>query len=364
MSPTAALAAFSSAASSAKKRLFQLNQYPVDAETPLDLLGSYITPNDLFYARSHWRPSFPDPALWTLQVDGEVSRPLRLSLDELKRMPRSSATCVLMCSGNGRGLFKPPVPGVQWHWGAVGNACWTGVRVRDLLEKAGLKSSAKYIYTFGADAPPANVPPFHRSVELPKLLDDGIVAYEMNGAPIPELHGSPARLIVPGWAGEHWTKWLTHLSARSKPQTGFYMDTAYRFPLHPGAPGQAVPPNQMKPITELVVKSCITSFPKRAKAGLPVMIRGFAFSGAPDISKVEISDDGGTTWNKATLGTEHDPYAWRLWSFEWTPKAPGAHTLMARAQDIRGRVQPREGVWNPGGYLYNGWHAVNIEVAS
>lgn len=347
-----------------ERRLLQMNAYAPDAETPLDLLTTYVTPNDVFFVRHHWNANAPDPRTWRLAVDGDVERPLSLSLAELKRLPRATATCVLQCAGNGRAFFEPPIPGVQWRYGAVGNARWTGVRVRDLLEKAGLKAGAKHLHTAGADVPPGKTPPFHRSLELEKALEDAIVAYEMNGEPLPPLHGAPARLVVPGWAGDHWMKWLSKLSPQADPQKGFYMDVGYRYPIHPGEPGVAVKPEEMRPVTELFVKSTITDAPGRARAGSSVTVRGFALSGAPDIARVELTDDGGATWRPATLGREHDPYAWRLWSFRWVPKSAGKATLHARATDSRGSVQPREPVWNQSGYLWNGWHSVDVEVTA
>jgi DMSO/TMAO reductase YedYZ molybdopterin-dependent catalytic subunit len=238
------------------------------------------------------------------------------------------------------------------------------VRVRDLLERAGLKPAARHIHTFGADTPPAKVPPFHRSLEVEKAIEDAVIADSMNGEPLPALHGAPARLVVPGWAGDHWMKWLVRLSARPTPQTGFYMDVAYRYPKRPGAAGAPVPPEEMAPVTELFVKSNITEAPTRAEVGAPAVLRGFAFSGAPDIARVELSDDDGTTWRGAELDTEHDPWAWRLWSFRWTPRAPGRARVFVRATDSRGGVQPRQAAWNPSGYLHNGWHSVEIEVVA
>jgi DMSO/TMAO reductase YedYZ molybdopterin-dependent catalytic subunit len=349
---------------SSRRRMIQRNGYATDAETPLDALVTYLTPNDLFYVRHHWIPLYPDLRRWALSIDGEVDRPLRLTLAELKRMPRATATCVLQCAGNGRGLYRPPVPGVQWKYGAVGNARWTGVRVRDLLDSAGLKRGVRHLHTSGSDKPPASVPPYLRSVEIEKVLQDGIVAYEMNGEPLPAQHGAPARLIVPGWAGDHWMKWLSRLTASPDPQKGFYMDTAYRYPRKPGEPGAAVPPEETTPVTELFVKSNITDAPGRVRAGSETLIRGFALSGAPDIARVELTDDDGATWRDAELSSEHDPYAWRLWSFRYAPRRTGRVTLTARATDSRGSVQPRQAAWNPSGYLFNGWHTVEIEVTA
>jgi sulfite oxidase len=345
----------------AEKYMLQVGGYPLNAETPLELLTDYLTPNDLFFVRSHWIPRMPDAKTWRLTIDGDVARPLSLSLADLKKLPRAEATCVLQCAGNGRGLQQPVVAGVQWMYGAVGNARWSGVRVRDVLTRAGIKSSAAHLHLFGSDDPPGKVPPFHRSIETAKALEDCILAFEMNGQPLPPQHGAPLRLVVPGWAGDHWMKWLVRITASSKAQTGFFMDTAYRWPLKPGEPGVAFKPEEMKPLTEMAVKSNITSAPKHARVAQPAVLRGFAFSGAPGISKVELSDNDGHTWRAATLDPRSEPYSWRLWTFHWTPKRTGNVRLLARATDSRGAVQPRTATWNQSGYLYNSWHSVVVE---
>ena len=347
--------------SSPKRRLLQLNAFAPNAETPLDMLTSYITPNDLFFVRHHWMPVLPDAATWRLTVDGEVAEPQKLSLEDLRRMPQTEVTCVLQCAGNGRALHRPVVPGVQWTYGAVGNARWTGVRVKDVLERAGVRGTARHLHAFGTDTPPLKVPPFYRSTEMEKMMADAIIAYQMNGDPLPSLHGGPARLVVPGWAGDHWMKWLDRLSPQAKPQTGFYMDVGYRYPNEPGEPGTPKKPEEMHPVTELFVKSNITQAPATLRMGSKALIRGFALSGAPDIAKVEFSADG-ERWEPARLGTEHHPYAWRLWECDWSPTRPGPVTLYARATDSSGITQPREAVWNQSGYLFNGWHGVTIEV--
>ena len=358
------LVAQKAAAPHARESMLQMNGYAVNAETPLALLTEYVTPNELFFVRSHWIPRTPDPKKWRLTIDGEVDRSGEITLSELKKLPHAEATCVLQCAGNGRGLYSPPLPGVQWRYGAVGNARWTGVRVRDVLEHAGVKPSAKHLHVFGSDDPPGKVPPFHRSIELEKVLADGILAFAMNGEPLPVAHGAPLRLIVPGWAGDHWMKWIVRLSPQAEAQKGFYMETAYRYPLTPGAPGVAFKPEEMKPVTELFVKSNITTAPAKVRAKHASEIRGFAFSGAPDIAKVEISDDDGATWQEASLDPRHDPYAWRLWSHRWTPSRAGAVRLCARATDSRGSVQPREATWNQSGYLQNSWHFIDVEVTA
>ena len=351
------------ALSATQPHLLQMNGYPLNAETPLELLTDYLTPNELFFVRSHWIPRVPDAGKWRLTVDGGVARPLRLTLAELRKMKAVEATCVLQCAGNGRGLQNPTMPGVQWRYGAVGNARWRGVRLRDVLERAGVKEGNSHLHLYGSDDPPGKVPPFHRSIELQKAMDDCILAWEMNGQPLPPQHGAPLRLIVPGWAGDHWMKWLVRISPNPQPQKGFYMDTAYRWPNQPGAPGVTFKPEEMHPVTALAVKSNITTAPKKANVKGVYDIRGFAFSGAPDIAKVEVSDNGGKTWATAKLDPRHSPHAWRLWQFSWTPGHPSNNRLMVRATDSRGVIQPRETTWNQSGYLFNGWHSVDVEVA-
>jgi len=184
----------------------------------------------------------------------------------------------------------------------------------------------------------------------------------MNGEPLADLHGAPARLVVPGWAGDHWMKWLTRLSPQAEPQVGFYMDTAYRYPKHPGAPGEAIPPAEMQPVTALFVKSEITHAPDQARRGRAVELRGFAFSGAPDVARVEVSDDDGATWKEAALDPRHDPFAWRRWTYRWTPARAGKAVLRSRATDSAGNVQPKDAVWNPSGYFYNAWPRSVIDV--
>jgi sulfite oxidase len=326
---------------------------PIYLETPLNLLTTYLTPPEVFFIRHHWNPPIPDPVTWTLTIDGEVAQPVTLTLADLQRMPKTTATCVLECAGNGRSRYRPPVRDVQWTFGAMGNARWSGVRVADLVERVGPKAGARHIHTFGRDTPPGREPPFHRSLELAKALVDCIIAYEMDGRPLPPLHGGPARLVVPGWTGNHWMKWLTRLSLCAEPQDGFYMDLSYRYPSRHGG---------TNPVTKLFVKSIITQAPRQMKMGSTINVAGVAFSGAPDIATVDVSDDNGTTWKPAALGHEHDPHAWRLWSFDYVPRQIGTARLVARAIDSEGRAQPRDAVWNQGGYLHNGWHSVEIEV--
>jgi sulfite oxidase len=359
----AAVVPFAASAFAEEAHLLQMNGYPLNLETPLELLTDYLTPNELFFVRSHWIPRMPEARAYRLVVDGDVRTPLRLTMADLRKMPRAEATCVLQCAGNGRALHTPAVPGVQWSYGAVGNARWGGVRLRDVLVRAGVRRPhAKHLHLFGSDDPPGKVPPFHRSIDLDKAMDDCILAYEMNGQPLPPQHGAPLRLVVPGWAGDHWMKWLVRLTASAVPQTGFYMDTGYRWPIRPGAPGVTFKPEEMRPLTEIAVKSNITTAPKQMRVGETAEIRGFAFSGAADIARVEVSDDGMKTSHPATLDVRHAPHAWRLWSYHWKPLRAGHQQLTVRATDSRGVTQPAAAVWNQSGYLYNAWHSANVEV--
>jgi sulfite oxidase len=335
----------------------------VSSETPLDRLTTYLTPNDDFFVRHHWPAEAPAAEDWALVVEGKVTRPLRLSLAELKEFPAATATCVLACAGNGRAFYEPAVPGLPWGPGAAGNARWTGVRVRDLLDAAGLKRGARHLHSAGTDDPPPGQSPFLRSIEIEKALADAIVAWEMNGEPLPAIHGAPARLVVPGWSGNHWMKWLARLSVRAQERDGFFMEQEYRYPVRPGPPGVAIDPAEMRPVTELFVESTITAAPAVARIGVSVPVSGFAFSGAPDVAKVDVSDDGGATWTPARLDPRHDPFAWRLWSLSWTPRRTGCVRVTARATDSRGGVQPRDAVWNPSGLLHNGWHSVEVDVS-
>ena len=207
--------------------MLQMNGYAANAETPLELLTDYITPVELFFVRSHWIPRTPTLRQWSLTVDGDVGESLKLSLDDLRRMPVTEVTCVLQCAGSGRGLYTPTMPGVQWRYGAVGNAQWRGVAVKDVLARAGVKATAKHLHTFGSDDPPGKVPPFHRSIELEKAMSDAILAYDMNGKPLSRAHGAPVRLVMPEMYGYKSVKWVNHIDVRSTADYGYWEQNGY-----------------------------------------------------------------------------------------------------------------------------------------
>ena len=339
---------------------------PQDLETPVALLDSWITPNDRFFVRSHLYTPTIDATAWRLAVDGEVERPLDLTLDELRRIPQESRVVTLECAGNGRAFYDPPVAGVQWQKGAVGTARWTGVRLADILNRARLKPSARFVVLNGADEPIAAIPDFVRQIPLEKALDpDTLLAYEMNGLPLPVANGFPLRAIVPGWEGAYAVKWLTRIEVLDRDGDSFWIKTAYRYPKKRIAPGAAVAPEDMAPVAGLFVKSMIAS--PLAGASLapgPVAVKGFAWAGEAEITAVDVSIDGGSTWSTARLGTDRARYAWRQFEYEWRATEPGSYLLMSRATDDRGRVQPIVAQWNPSGYLWNAIDQVRVEVAA
>jgi DMSO/TMAO reductase YedYZ molybdopterin-dependent catalytic subunit len=346
--------------------LRQVVSRPYDLETPLRYMRTYLTPTDALFMRSHFGPpgDWPPPN-WSLQVGGEVDSPATLTLDEIRALPNHTVTMVLQCAGNGRSFYRPRPAGGQWTWGAVGNVRWTGVRLKDVLDRAKMRATAQHVGSVPADHAALNTPHFNRSIPLAKATDDDtILAYELNGQPISVEHGGPLRLIVPGWAGDNSVKWLTSIAAQVDETHGFYMDTAYRYPNVLGDPGVAIPASQTHHIMEMPVKSMITNplDGQTLKAGVNTM-QGVAFSGYGRIKRVEVSADGGQTWSMALLGIDNEKWAWRLWTAAVTLPA-GPAKLMARAFDSAGNSQPASQQWNPSGYYWNVYHAVDVEVSA
>ncbi len=352
------------AADRPKRNMIVRSQRPEDFEMPMDGFTDWITPTDRFFVRSHHYSPSVTLADWKLQVDGEVERPVTLTFEELKKLPRAEVVSVLECAGNGRGLYDPPVIGTQWEYGAVGNGRWMGVRLADVLKRAGVKSSSREVLFDGADIPVGSMPEFQRTVPLTKALDPNtLLAYEMNGEALPVSHGFPLRLVVPGWAGDSWVKWVTHIRVLDKEFDGFFMKTAYRYPNQSVAPGTAVDPAQMSPVTALRTKSVIATpvegaiLPRNA-----VRIAGAAWSGESPVASVEVSTDRGRTWQAAKLDTNKSRFGWRLWEHTWNPQRDGYQTIMSRARDAAGNSQPLEQEWNPSGYLNGMVHTVHVSV--
>jgi sulfite oxidase len=353
-------------ASLAEDKLLQYSGAPQDLATPLTAFDRLITPNELFFVRSHFGPPAMLPTR-RLRVTGAVRKALDLAPSDLEALPAATVTAVLQCAGNGRSLHSPRVPGVQWGQGAMGQATWTGVRLRDLLQRAGVGEDALHVHLVGADLPfKPQVPAFARSIPIARALDpQTLVAYRMNGAPLSLAHGAPLRLVVPGWAGDHWVKWLTELRLEKEEAEGFFMKTAYRMPIEPVAPGTAVPPERMKSLTFFPVKSVIARPAPNgvAKVG-PQEIVGVAFAGEAAIAKVEVSVDGGKTWRRAALEGEPGPGRWQVFRFAFRAETPGPYRAVARATDGHGNAQPEVPAWNPSGYFWNAWHAVDWQVVA
>lgn len=343
---------------------------PFDAETPVQEFVSRLTSNERFFVRSHFGPPPADAVQaerWRLTVKGLVKDGLSLSLDELRQFEEVTLAAVLQCSGNGRAHHRPRVPGVQWDCGAVGNAQWTGVRLRDVLERAGVKPQGLHVQFQGADRPlMETVPLFTRSIPLGKALHpDTLLAYDMNGRPLPLLHGAPVRVITPGWMAESSMKWLTDITVRADESPGYYMQQAYRIPQTSIQAGSGLPGTAMIPVEQMLVKSLIATPADgdRLKQG-PVTIQGVAWAGETTVANVEVSCDDGRTWNQARLLGEDEPYAWRQWQFLWNADIPGPAAILCRATDARGEQQPETSPWNPGGFQWNGWDRRSVTVAA
>jgi sulfite oxidase len=337
----------------------------VDLETPVEYLNTWLTPVPHFFVRNHMHEASELSADgWQLTVGGEVDKPLTLTLTQLSKLESHSVVNTLECAGNGRSLHRPQVPGIQWGRGAIGTARFSGPRLRDVLQRVGVKSAGKHVMFRGLDEVPGKVPPFIRSIPIEKALDsDTLIATHMNGAPLTRHHGFPARALVPGWIGAASCKWLTEIKVLDSEFVGNFMNPGYRFPNQPVKPGDAIKPEDTHPVTALNVKSVISGPLDGAsiKAG-KIALHGAAWAGEADVVKVEVSTDGGASWNAASLGHEKARYAWRLWNYEWRAKG-GDYTLLSRATDSQGRTQPATPVWNPSGYLYNAVDQVKIHVA-
>jgi len=337
---------------------------PPDFETPVGMLNSFITPNNAFYVRSHLPVPQVDAASWALKVGGEVDSPLSLAVDEIRKLPAVTVTVTLECAGNGRAFFQPSIAGIQWEKGAVSTARFTGARMSDVLKKAGVKSAGVNVEMHAADRPLGTMPAFVRQVPMAKAMHpDTIIAYAMNGEPIPVVHGAPLRAIVPGWEGAYAVKWLNALNVIARDSDSFWVATGYRYPTRRVAPGAAVDAKDMAPLVGLVVKSLITAPLDGATRTVgKVPVRGFAWAGEDDIKAVDVSVDNGGTWRPARLTGEQAKYSWRAFEFEFEAARPESYLILSRATDSRGRMQPAVSQWNPSGYLWNQYDSVRIEV--
>jgi DMSO/TMAO reductase YedYZ molybdopterin-dependent catalytic subunit len=302
---------------------------------------------------------------WRLQIEGNVENPLAFSFtDLLTRFKPVSVAAANQCSGNSRSRLQPRVVGGQWGNGAMGNALWTGVKLRDILDAAKSKSGSLQVQFEGLDrgkGPEGNGSNrFLKSIDIDNpVIDESIVALSMNNEPLPFLNGFPVRLVVPDYFATYWVKSLSWIRLIDKPDDNFWMKTGYRIP---DTPGGSTTPGEFKtgkvqtvPINKMPVRSFLISPDGSTKlpADLSLRLKGIAFSGYGGIKKVEVSVDNGATWRNAQLEEDFGPYSFRVWHFTWTPQRPGKYQVAVRATDAKGNVQPDEPVWNPGGYLWN-----------
>ena len=357
-----------------KSGLTVLGDRPINMETPPHLLDDEVTPGKYFFVRNNGLP--PDvegvtDESWKFKVDGEVERPLELSIADLKRdFEAVTLRLVVECAGNGRKFYRPGAGGNQWTFGAVACADWTGVRVRDILERAGVKNSAVYTGHYGADTHLSGDPSkdaISRGVPIAKALDPhSIIAWAMNGEPIPYLNGYPLRLMMPGYPGSCSQKWLTRIWVRDQVHDGQKMlGHSYRLPAYTVSPGTPVPDEDMRIIEGMPIKSLIT-YPQtgyRTKLGEPVAVRGHAWCGEADVARVDVSLDFGATWTQADLADAPNRFAWQRFTATVTPPEQGYYEIWARATDTNGKAQPATTPgWNPHGYNNNMQHRIAVFV--
>ena len=356
-----------------KKPLIKLSDRPPNYETPLSYFTSEFTPNESFFVRYHLAgiPDEFDAAQWTLKVGGDgAGQHLELSLAELRsNFDAVEIAAVCQCSGNRRGFSEPHVAGVEWGLGAVGNAVWKGVRLKDVLNRANLRPETVEIVVNGADEPVLDgTPDFIKSIPIDKALDDNtLIAYAMNGAPLPHYNGFPIRLIVPGWTATYWMKHLDSIEAWTKPFAGFWMKSAYRiptgkFPIVQHFLTQVTATNE--PITEMVINSMITA-PEEGhvmRAAETAEIRGLAWDGGYGISRVEVSTNGGETWREGVLAKDIGRFAFRGFLFPFSPPRAGTYQVMAKASNAIGQTQADKLIFNPAGYHNNVPRPLTINV--
>jgi len=343
------------------------SERPLTGSVPAEHHNYAVTPNDRMFIRNNLLTPDIDAAKHRLTVKGLVDKELAFSVDELKKaFPVVTTQAMLECAGSGRSAYVPNASGTRWlPTGGMGCPKWSGVRLRDVLQAASMKAGAAHVAGQGGDfGVVATAAPVIRSIPMSKAMEEHtLIAWGMNDGPLPKVHGYPLRLVVPGWVGSASTKWLHTLTVLDAPFKGTYMDGSYRIPRHPVKPGERMPKDSVS--TEAwPVKSMITHPAPNAvfKVGKPVLIEGRAWVGEGAIEKVEVSFNEGVTWQRAAINSGGDQYAWRIFSYEFYPKTQGYATVLARATDDRGNMQPIVPAWNPLGYFWNGIHRVGFAV--
>jgi DMSO/TMAO reductase YedYZ molybdopterin-dependent catalytic subunit len=340
-------------------------------ETPFEVFDNGVfTPNDQFYVRWHWAviPTAVDVDKFRLAVRGHVNQVLSLSLKDIQAFPPVEIAAVNQCSGNSRGFFQPRVAGGEWANGAMGNARWTGVRLKDVLDRAGVKAGAVQVRLNGMDEPVvSDAPDFKKSLDIDHARDGEVmIAYAMNGQQLPLLNGFPLRLVVPGWYATYWVKAIDDIEVLDQPDDNYWMKTAYTIPDTPHAdikPGQAGV--KMVPINRMVPRSFITNIKSGAavRANASTLVRGIAFGGDSGVAGVDLSSDGGKGWRATSLGKDEGKFSFRQWQASVTLPATGDYTLMVRCTNVNGVAQPDQANWNPAGFMRNVIEATPITAA-
>ena len=356
-----------------EKDLIRKTDRPENYETPIEDLNQEFTPSGKFFVRSHLPNAVETPeSEWAIELKGDgFEKPVKLSLRQIKKEFDSvEINAVALCAGNRRAKFEPRVQGVQWDIGAVGNGRWRGVRLKDILARAGVRDGTVEFAFDGADYPSLpGTADFIKSIPLARAMDDStILAYELNGKPLPRSNGYPLRLVVPGWVASYWMKQVISIEALKSPSDNYWMRKAYRlekgkFPaVDQGFKSQDI--GTTTPISELIVNSIITSVRDgdRVAPGKKLVLKGFAWDGGHGIEKVDVSVDGGASWFPASLGPDLGSFSWRSFTHSFVPARGQAYRVMAKATNRKGQTQPADVTHNPPGYHNNSIHGVQVQA--
>lgn len=333
---------------------------PLNAETPLSALQEAITPADLFYIRNHFDIPMMDVDQYTLQVNGEVANPLRLTLAQIKELPAVELQVVMECAGNGRTSMRPAIKGTPWDLGAISQGVFTGTPLKGLLDLAGFAKDSLEVKFTGADRGEVRTGgkvPYARSLPLEIALHpDTLVAWKLNHQPLSWEHGFPLRLVVPGWYGMASVKWLAEITVLKKPFRGFFQTEEYVYLSEEGVTDHT-------PVTQMRVRSLILNPLDQAVIDMaPVQVSGIAWTGNGPITKVEVSFNDGERWDEAQIESPSSEYGTYRWQYSWRPESTDTYQITARAHDSEGHVQPLKSLWNRGGYGNNKAHQITVDV--
>jgi DMSO/TMAO reductase YedYZ molybdopterin-dependent catalytic subunit len=337
-----------------------VSEFPFNAETPISALGIDPTPVELFYVRNHFDVPALDSDRYTIRINGAVTNPFNLTLDQLHQYPEQNLTMVMECAGNGRSSMSPAINGTAWNLGAISQAQFTGTPLSNILESVTFSGDIQEIKFTGSDQGIIHTgekQAYARSLPLEiAMLPDTLLVWKMNGEPLSPHHGFPLRLLVPGWYGMASVKWLQEITALTRPYEGFFQSQEYVYMGEEGIPDHT-------PVTNMRVRSLIVALEAGSSHGKDsIHISGIAWSGDGKVVKVELSFNGGESWIEADLGSTSSNYEVTRWEYNWQPKGTGKFKLIARATDSSGYTQPLKSLWNKGGYGNNSVHQINIFV--